>query len=143
MSRRFSDFLITSSFFNSNNCSRTVLAKTSGFARNWPLAHAKFACAYKLYPSGRQPHAKFTRVAASRMQHQIKSAEICQRLAATRVQFACDWWPLRYKTRDKSHGSATATLHKTKNIFQKKQTNGVNLFLNLPELQPSRENINL
>ncbi len=40
------------------------LLKTGGFARNWPLAQAKFACAwrpvvYKLYPRGRQSHATF------------------------------------------------------------------------------------
>ncbi len=66
------------------------LQKTGGFARNWPPAHAKFACdwrpvAYKLYPSGRQSHATC-----------IKSAEICMRLAATQVQFTCNWRPLRY-----------------------------------------------
>jgi hypothetical protein len=33
--------LMASSFFNSINCSRSVLAqKTGGFARNWPLARA-------------------------------------------------------------------------------------------------------
>jgi hypothetical protein len=37
---------MASSFFNSNNCSRSVLAKTSGFARNWPLAPAKFAAVF-------------------------------------------------------------------------------------------------
>jgi hypothetical protein len=45
MSRRFSDFLMASSFFNSKNCS--VLAacfqKTGGFARNWPIVRAKIA----------------------------------------------------------------------------------------------------
>ncbi len=51
-----------------------MLAKTGGFARNWPLVHAKFACdwrlvAYKLYLSDLQLHANCTRVAASRMQH--------------------------------------------------------------------------
>ncbi len=56
MSRRFSDFLMVSSFFNSNNCSRSVLAK------NWRLAQAK------LHATGGQSHINFTRVAASRMQ---------------------------------------------------------------------------
>jgi hypothetical protein len=54
---------------------RNVLAAyfTGGFARNWPLAHAKFASpwqpvAYKLCPSGHQSHMNCTWVAASRMQ---------------------------------------------------------------------------
>ncbi len=90
MSRRFSDFLIASSFFISSNCSRSVLAKTGGFAHNWPLAHTKFACdwrqfAYKLYLSGRQLHTNCTRVAASRRQHE-----------QNRTKFACDWQPHRY-----------------------------------------------
>jgi hypothetical protein len=38
------------------------LQKTGSFARNWPLAHAKFVL------SGRQLHINCTRVAASRMQ---------------------------------------------------------------------------
>ncbi len=98
---------MASSFSNSNYCSCSVLAK------NWLLAHAKFACdwrpvAYKLYPSGRQSHINCTRVAASRMQivpawppvacNIIKSPEICMGLAATRVQFACDWAATRQET---------------------------------------------
>jgi hypothetical protein len=57
-SRRFSDFLMASSFFNSNNYSGSVLAKkTGGFARNWPLSRTIFAAlfllAFKvLHPSG-------------------------------------------------------------------------------------------
>ncbi len=62
---------MASSFFNSKNCSCSVLA--GDFTRNWPPAHAKFACdwqpvAYKLYPRGRQLHIICTRVAASHMQ---------------------------------------------------------------------------
>ncbi len=41
--------------------------------------------AYKLYPSGGQSHANYTRVAASRMQHEYN-----------RPKFACDWRPLGY-----------------------------------------------
>jgi hypothetical protein len=79
------------------------------------------AVAYKLYPSDRQSHINCTRVAASHMQivpawppvacnmnkigrnlHATggPAGTICMQLAATRVQFACDWWPLGYKTRD-------------------------------------------
>jgi hypothetical protein len=39
----------------------------------------------KLYLSGHQSHANFSRFYSC-----------CMRLAATRVQFACDWRPLRY-----------------------------------------------
>jgi hypothetical protein len=47
--------------------------KTGGFALYWPLAHAKIACDWQpvaiiLYLSGRQSHANYTRVAASRRQ---------------------------------------------------------------------------
>jgi hypothetical protein len=52
--------------------------------------------AFKLYPSGRQSHAKCIRVAASRIQNEKKTMEICLRLADTRVQFVCDWRPLGY-----------------------------------------------
>jgi hypothetical protein len=48
----FSDFLIASSLCNKNNCSVSVLAKsekTSGFARNWPLARAKFAAVFQMF----------------------------------------------------------------------------------------------
>jgi hypothetical protein len=41
--------------------------------------------AYNLYPHGRHLHATW-----------IKSTEICMWLAATRIQFVCDWRPLRY-----------------------------------------------
>ncbi len=106
VSRRFSDFFMASSFFNSNNCSRSVLAKNwrlctqlaTKACKVWMRLAASrmqfvpecqpFAC--KLYPRGRQSHATW-----------IKSAEICMRLAATRVSFACDWRPLGYKTKDK------------------------------------------
>ncbi len=49
------------------------MQKTSGFARNSPLAHAKLACdwqpvTYKLYLSGRKSHIICTWVAASWMQ---------------------------------------------------------------------------
>jgi hypothetical protein len=89
------------------------LQKTGGFARNWPLAHAKFAydwppVACKLYPSGRQSHANCTSVAPSRMQIipawppvACNMNKIGMRLAATGIQFACDCRPLGYKTRDK------------------------------------------
>ncbi len=68
----------------------TACLQKTGFACNWPLALAKFACDWRpvannFYPSGRQSHATW-----------IKSTEICMRLAASRVQFACDWRPLRY-----------------------------------------------
>ncbi len=83
------------------------LIEIGGFELYWPLTHAKSAyrlagpVAYKWYPSGRhQSHAHCIRVAASRMQNvpaawppRIKSKGICLRLAATRVQFACDWLP--------------------------------------------------
>jgi hypothetical protein len=57
VSRRFSDFLMSSSFFISNNCSAACLQKTGGFARNWPLSRAKFAAVFLLHfkvlhPSG-------------------------------------------------------------------------------------------
>ncbi len=63
MLRRFSDFLVASYFLNQIIVLAACLLKTGGFARNWPLAHAKFACdwrtvAYNLYPSGRQSHQK-------------------------------------------------------------------------------------
>jgi hypothetical protein len=94
------------------------LQKTSGFARNRPLSHAKFAsCIYivpkwlpvacKLYPSGLQLHANCTQVAASRMQivpawlilfmlHGTGGhvGTICMQLAGSRVQFICDWLPV-------------------------------------------------
>jgi hypothetical protein len=64
MLRRFSDFLLASPFFNQIIVLAACLQKTCGFARNWPLARAKFACdwrpvAYNLYPSGRQSYQKF------------------------------------------------------------------------------------
>jgi hypothetical protein len=77
------------------------LQKTGGFARNWPLVHAKFASdwrpiACKFYPSGRHSHANCTRVAARRMQHELNRPKFFMRLAATRASFACDWRPLGY-----------------------------------------------
>ncbi len=77
VSRRFSDFLMASKFFNSNNCSRSVLAK------NWRLCTQLAAC--KLYPSGRQSHANGNRVAASCMQHE-----------KNQPKFACNWRPCGY-----------------------------------------------
>jgi hypothetical protein len=66
----------------------------------WPVA-------YRLFPSGRQLHANCTRVAPSSMQHEKKSMEICMRLAATWVQFACDWRPLSYNLHATGGHSAT------------------------------------
>ncbi len=97
-----------------------MLAKTGGFACNWLLALA--ASRIELYPNGRQSHINCTQVATSPMQivpalppvvsniNKIDQSlhatgghagTICMRLAATRVQFACDWRPLDYMTRDK------------------------------------------
>jgi hypothetical protein len=93
MSRRFSDFLMASSFFYSNKCSGSVLYKNGGFALCWPLAHAKIVCDWppvtdKLYPNGRQSHANCTRVIVGH------SGTICMQLADTREQFVCDWLPV-------------------------------------------------
>ncbi len=110
MSRRFSDFLVASSCFYSNNCSGSELSKS------WRL-YMQLAASrmQKLDATGRQSHTYCTRVAASRLQivpawppiacklylrgrqsHAtwIKSTGICMRLAATRVQFVCDWPPV-------------------------------------------------
>jgi hypothetical protein len=97
---------MASSFFNSNNCSRSVLAK------NWRLCTQMAASACKV-----SMRLNCTRVAASCMQivpewppvackfylrgrqshgAWIKLAEFCMRLAAMGVQFACDWRPLGY-----------------------------------------------
>jgi hypothetical protein len=70
-SGRFPDFLMAPSFFNSNNCTGSVLSKNWRLCIvYWPPADAKSASdrrlvAYKLYPSGRQSHANCTRLAAS------------------------------------------------------------------------------
>ncbi len=118
VSHRFSDFFMAFSFFSSNNCSRSVLAK------NWRLCMqlATSACkvcmrlaasrmqilpewpplACKLYPSGRQTHATWIKSAEIFLATGGHTGIICMRLAATGVQFACDWRPLLgYKTRDK------------------------------------------
>jgi hypothetical protein len=69
--RRFSDFLIVCSFFTSNNCSRSVLAK------NWRLCTAVAACACK----------NNMRLAASRI--------LCLcRLAASCIQIVPGWPPV-------------------------------------------------
>jgi hypothetical protein len=80
------------------------------------MLNAKFACdwrliAYNLYPSGRQSHANCTHMAlvACNMNKIDGNLHVtgghagtnCMRLEATQVQFACDWRPLGYKTRDK------------------------------------------
>jgi hypothetical protein len=86
---------MTSSFFNSNNCSRSVLAKNWRLACNWSPALAKFACYWRpvacnMNKIGRNLHATCGH-----------AGTISMRLAATRVQFAWDRRPLGNKTRDK------------------------------------------
>jgi hypothetical protein len=56
--------------------------------------------ACKLYPLGRQSHSTWIKLAEKK---------ICMRLAATRVQFACDWRQLGYKTRDKQTRSESTS----------------------------------
>ena len=90
MSRRFSDFLIVSWFFDSKNCSGSVLSK------NWWLCTVLAASCIQIVPnrllylSGRQSLAIVPAWLQSRLTW-IKSMGICLWLAAKQVQFACDW----------------------------------------------------
>ncbi len=95
---------MASSFFHSNNCSRSVLAK------NWRLCMQLAASACKLYPRGRQSHAAW-----------IKSAAICMRLAATRVLFACVWWPRGYNLHATGGHSGTICMRLTATPLQDKR----------------------
>ncbi len=49
-----------------------------------------------LFLSGRRSHANCTRGRQSHANFR-RFYSCCMRLAAKRVQFACDWWPLGYK----------------------------------------------
>jgi hypothetical protein len=103
---------MVSSFFNSNNCSGSVLSNTDGFALYWLLAHAK------LNATGSQSHSNCIQAATSCMQilpawppvpYNMNKIDdnlsgtgghmgtICMRLVATRVQFECDWPTLHFE----------------------------------------------
>jgi hypothetical protein len=48
--------------FNTNNCSRSALEKTGGFAHNWPLMRAKFASVFLIFASVWLSHPQFRRI---------------------------------------------------------------------------------
>jgi hypothetical protein len=68
------------------------LHKTCSLPCTWPLAQAKFASVFLIFASVWLSVAISSRVQCTR----LATSTICMPLAATRVQFACDWWPFRY-----------------------------------------------
>ncbi len=99
------------------------LQKTGGFVRNWPLVHAKFACDWRPSASRIQIVPAWPSVTCNMNKIDWRprgynlhatnghSGTIFMRLAATRVHFACEWWPLGYKTRDKQTRSVKGRLY--------------------------------
>ncbi len=76
-------------------------------------SHAKIACdwrpvAFKLNPSGRQSHAIIPAwpPVAGKFPFSLAcghTGTICMPLAATGVQFICNWWPLGYDLNATGH----------------------------------------
>jgi hypothetical protein len=121
VSHRFSDFLMASSFFNSNNCSRSVLAK------NWRLCIQLAASRMQIVPAWPPGACNMNKI-----------TEICMRLAATRVQFACDWRPLRYNLHATGSHSVTRQETSRQEVCKRPSLHHIYIFLALASPHPRR-----
>jgi len=111
VSRRFSDFLTASSIFNSNHCSRSVLAKkwrlstqlAAGACKICKICNCTLVAASCMLFVLTWPPVACNMNKISRNLHPTGGhvGTICMQLVATGVQFASDWQPLGCKTRDK------------------------------------------